>query len=506
MHSPAEAQRELALFEQLQAQLAPLFQRVFPDPLVARSVVVIPSLSLDAQELEKIRGVCHYEERMLCMLMLLRLPRTQLIYVTSQPIYPAIIDYYLHLLSGIPSAHARQRLQLFSCYDGSSASLSAKILARPRLVQRIRHAIREPANAHMNCFTSTELERRLAVQLGIPLYACDPRLAKLGSKSGGREIFRAAGVELLPGVENLRDAADVCDALAALKASHPALRRGVVKLNEGFSGEGNAVFDYSEAPKTSDLSSWIRQQLPHRLQYAASNTSWEPFHAKLAEMGGVVEAWLEDVEASPSVQCRIDPLGRPEVISTHDQVLGGPNGQVFLGCSFPARDPYRLEIGQLGRQIAEVVRERKVLGRFGVDFVSVPRDGRWKHYALEINLRKGGTTHPYMMLQFLTDGHYDETKGLFLTPLGHPRYYYASDNLQSEAYQGLLPEDLVDITVRHGLHFHGATQQGVVFHLIGALSEFGKLGMVAIADTPRAARTLFDKTREVLDLEANQQP
>ncbi|MDH3285751.1 MAG: carboxylate-amine ligase, partial [Acidobacteriota bacterium] len=67
---------ELDRFAALQAKLAPMFEQIFPDPLHPRSVVVIPSLSLSQEILQKITGVQHYEERMLCMLMLLRLPRT----------------------------------------------------------------------------------------------------------------------------------------------------------------------------------------------------------------------------------------------------------------------------------------------------------------------------------------------------------------------------------------------------------------------------------------------
>jgi hypothetical protein len=43
----------------------------------------------------------------------------------------------------------------------------------------------------------------------------------------------------------------------------------------------------------------------------------------------------------------------------------------------------------------------------------------------------------------------------------------------------LTPDDLIDIAVMNGLHFHSATQEGVAFHLLGALSEFGKLGLLS---------------------------
>ena len=85
---------ERAEFARLQAGLPDMFRRILPDEAAPRTVLVVPSLSLDADVLAKVPGVHHYEERMLSMLMLLRLPRTRLIYVTSQPIPETIIDYY----------------------------------------------------------------------------------------------------------------------------------------------------------------------------------------------------------------------------------------------------------------------------------------------------------------------------------------------------------------------------------------------------------------------------
>lgn len=104
-----------------------------------------------------------------------------------------------------------------------------------------------------------------------------------------------------------------------------------------------------------------------------------------------------------------------------------------------------------------------------------------------------------MMLQYLTDGRYDPDTGHHLTPTGRNCYYYATDNLQSNAYRGLSPEDLIDIAVENDLHFYAAIQQGVMFHLIGALSEFGKLGMVCVADSRANARRLYDHAITTLD-------
>jgi hypothetical protein len=106
------------------------------------------------------------------------------------------------------------------------------------------------------------------------------------------------------------------------------------------------------------------------------------------------------------------------------------------------------------------------------------------------------------MLQYLTDGAYDTESGLYRTATGRPSYYVATDNLHHRAYVGLTPDDLVDIAVDNRLHFDGASQQGVVFHLIGALSEHGKLGAVCIAPSRQRARCLYDETVAVLEREA----
>lgn len=493
---------ELQRFQQLQERLAPLFRQRFPDPRAPQTVVVVPSLSLDPQELAKITGAHHYEERLLCMLMLLRQPHTRLVYVTSQPIAPAIIDYYLHLLPGIPLNHARRRLTLLHCYDASSTPLTQKLLDRPRLLERLGAAIHDPLAAHLTCFNSTPLERTLAVRLGIPLYACDPALNYLGTKSGSRAVLRHAGVRIPDGAEDLRDEQDVVDVLAALKQRQPALRRAVIKLDEGFSGEGNAIFTFDGAPANGALARWVQAELPHRIRFEAQHETWEHFRHKFSQMGGIVESFVEGAEIrSPSVQCRIDPLGNAQIISTHDQVLGGPSGQIFLGCTFPADEAYRHDIHEAGQRVAAVMQDHGVLGRFAIDFLSVKRDEHWENYAIEINLRKGGTTHPYLMLQFLTDGTYDPEHGMYATQWGQPRHYYASDNLQHATYCGLTPDDLIDIAVDNNLHFDSATQQGVVFHLIGALSEYGKLGMVCIGGSRAKAEQLYHDTVAVLDRE-----
>jgi hypothetical protein len=504
--SDGERQR----FAELQRRLPELFTRVFRDRHAPQTIVVIPSLSLDREELRKLDGAAHYEERLLCLLMLLRFPRANLVYVTSEPLSPTIVDYYLHLLPGVPPGHARPRLTLLSCHDRSAETLTGKILARAELVDRIRARIPDPRSAHMTCFNVTAQERTLAVQLGIPIYGCDPDLAHLGSKSGSRETFRRAGVPLPDGHEHLRDANDIAHALADLKRRDPSLRRAMIKLDDGFSGEGNAVFSFDGVPvsavhaESADaLVRWIHGVLPSHVSCVAGCESWESFAHKFASMRGIVESFVTgEVKRSPSVQCRIDPLGHASVIATHDQLLGGTSGQVYLGCTFPADPSYAAGLHEYGARVARVLAQDGVLSRFAVDFMTVEREGQWHSTAIEINLRKGGTTHPFLMLEFLTDGAYDTTTGVYYAKNGNPCYYHATDNLTQPSFVGLTPDELIDIAVNHDLHFDAATQEGVMFHLIGALESFGKVGTLCVGRSASNAERFYERTVAVLDRES----
>lgn len=488
-------------FRELQRLFADQYADVFPDRLAPKTIVIVPSLTMDEEILSKISGIHHYEERLLCMLLLLRMPRTHVVYVTSMPVDPIVIDYYLHLLPGVTGYHAKQRLTLLSCYDASAKPLTQKILERPRLMERIKKSIPNGHATHLSCFNVTALERRLAVELSVPIYGCDPDLFELGNKSNGRKIFRSCGLSLPEGMEDLYSEQEVIDALIDLKMKDPLLKRAVVKLNDGFSGDGNAIYNYDKIGG-EDWQEQLKNNFSSSLKLVATDLSYHMFMEKLTEMGGVVEAFIEGEEKlSPSVQCSIRPTGECIVVSTHDQELGGDTGQVFIGAHFPANEEYAGELGRIGKKIAEALRAKGVIGRFAVDFISVKEKGEWKHYAIEINLRKGGTTHPYIMMEFLTDGHYDADKGIYYTATGQPRYYFCSDNLKSEKYIGTTPHDLVDIAMLHDLHFDGTMQEGVTFHLIAALSQFGKLGVVCIGKSRERVQEYYDQAVKVLNLE-----
>ncbi|MGB5346764.1 MAG: peptide ligase PGM1-related protein [Woeseia sp.] len=489
---------EIAEFERLKPNLQRIWADLQADALYKHTSVIVPSLSVDQEELAKVTGASFYEERLMFALIRLRSPNARVIYLTSQPVHPDVVDYYLQMLEGVPINHARQRLQMVSVYDGSSRPLTEKILERPRLIARLRNNLGDAARAYLTCYNSTVLERRLAVQLGIPLNGVDPSLLHFGTKSGSREIFRAADVNLPLGYENLHSEDDIVAALLELARQRPGLKRAVVKLDEGFSGEGNGLFTFPAEPDDAS----VRAGLPN-LKWSSGSETYRSFLRKYGAMGGIVEEMVEAEEVrSPSVQMRIHPDGRSVLVSSHEQVLGGSTGQVYLGCRFPAHEEYRGDLQAQAERIGAALSERGVIGRFGIDFlVSRGAGGRWESHAIEINLRMGGTTPPYHALEFLTGGQLDNESGLFRTIGKDNKFYSATDNLKSPSYHGLLPEDLFEIISRHGLGYRHATGTGVLFYMIGALSQYGKVGMTAIGNSAEQAQELFDRAVAVLDAE-----
>ena len=154
--------------------------------------------------------------------------------------------------------------------------------------------------------------------------------------------------------------------------------------------------------------------------------------------------------------------------------------------SSPPTPAYSRLISEPARRIGERLAQAGALGRFAIDFVAVKDESGklWEAYAIELNLRKGGTTHPFLTLQFLTEGSYDGASGKFLTGQGAEKHLVATHHLEAPELRALSVDDLFDAVARHGLHFDQSSQTGVVFHMITCLSESGRVGMTAVGELP----------------------
>jgi hypothetical protein len=300
-------------------------------------------------------------------------------------------------------------------------------------------------------------------------------------------------VPVLEGYENLRSTEDVDVAIGKLRQLPQPPEGVVVKLNYGFSGQGTAIVDCTEfEPPT--------QTRP--TTFCGDGETWESYGSKIRGEGAIVERLLTDeLVASPSVQIRTFPDGTPTVISTHDQVLGGEHDQVYLGCRFPASDRYRSGITACAQRVASRLAERGVIGMFGMDFL-VHRNGSPDALQVamaEINLRLGGTTHPYVMAQLLTRSTYDTASGRLIDPNGDPVCYVASDNIKQPNLIGVAPSRVLDALDRSGLAFDPSTGTGATVHLLGALTDFGKMGTLCVARDVDEAEAMSNEVLGILD-------
>lgn len=484
-------------FVELQSRLVPLWSSIREMTSDEQTIVVVPSLTVDFPLEGSLLQA--YEERFLFLLLLLRQPNARVVFVTSQEVKPSVIEYYVGLLPGVIASQARERVFFVSPHDGSAEALTIKLLKRPNLLERISNLIPSRERAHIVPFITTEYEQELALRLGIPIYGADPIHRGYGLKSGCRKLFTECKVSHPMGYEDLRTRIDLSRALLDLKKSRPECLAAIVKHDDGVSGAGNAEIDLRliEVGNLHSADTAIDAMI-----LEDKNSTLEQYLEKL-EAGGILEERIMGDEVrSPSAQLRITPLGEVQLISTHDQLLAGPSGQKFLGCLFPADPKYSRTIAEESLRVGERLAMDNVLGRFAIDYVVCRKGNEWETYAIELNLRKGGTTHPFLTLQFLTDGNYDPELGQFLTVNGEPKCFVASDNVENDEYRALSVHDVFDLAMQHGLHFDQARQTGVVFHMLSAIGDYGRLGLTAVAPTLGEAEALYKRTVRVIDEEA----
>jgi hypothetical protein len=502
--SELDEDQRYEVFDGLQKAMPTVWQSM-QRGLDDESVVVVPSISIEGTVARSGTVTQAMEERALFLLLLLRQPKLRMIYVTSQPVSESIIEYYLGLLPGVIPSHARARLTMFHIGDAAPGSLSAKLLARPRVLREIRSLIPNPERCHLIPYNTTPTERDVALSLGIPMYGADPRLADLGSKTGCRRMFEEVGVRYPVGAEDLHTVDDIVASVQAMRRKRPTLAQAIVKLNEGVSGSGNALVVLGDLPEVgaADEAAVLEERI-RAMQLESEKQTLDGYLAAFEEHGGIVEERITgNAFTSPSVQMRALPDGTVELLSTHDQLLGGASGQRYLGCVFPADPGYAALIAEPAMVIGRRLAELGTLGRFAVDFVVVQDDnGEWAEYAIELNLRKGGTTHPFLTLQFLTDGRYDGERGVFVTPNGTPKHLVATDHFEDDRLKALTVADLFQVVVNHGLHFDQARRTGVVFHMLSCLTECGRVGLTAVGDTPEDAQRIYEEAQEVLLAEA----
>ena len=430
-----------------------------------------------------------YEERFLCLVLsLLRSQSSRVIYVTSQPILPRLIDYYFGLVPELDTPEARSRFAVVSLVDGRNVPLTKKLLARPGAIERIRALVAQPELAFLLPFATSRDEVELAVRLGIPLYGADPALEWLGTKSGSRRVFAEEGVPHAYGFDVGGEADVLRRAARAPQRARPS--SSSTAASAASATRSSTCAGRSTTAGSAGLSS---SRTPKR----TSATTWRA----LADQGGIVEERIEGEDfRSPSAQLRISPSGQVDILSTHDQVLGGPHGQTYFGCRFPADPEYAPQIAVEALKVGRRLAREGAIGRCAVDFVAVRERRRsGSRTRSRSTSAAAGRRIPSWRSRRSRTGSTTRSPGEFRTRLGDIKHYVATDHLDAPAYQALTPDDLLDVVAERSLGWDAERETGVALHMVSALAVAGRIGLTAIGDTPSEASALYQELKQTLD-------
>jgi len=476
----------MATFEQLQARLASALALNTPGSTVPHVLVALPSFSVGESLLSHYGSrIPALEHRYLVVhAMLQRISSCDLVFIGSQDPGDDVRDYYLSLVPLAQQDDVRKRFHTVVVNDRTYRSVAEKLLDQPTAMAEVRRLI-AGRPAFIEPWNVTEHEVDVAVALQLPVNGASPDVWPLAYKSAGRRLFREAGVPLPYGHEDVRTVDDVVSAVADIRRARPQCRAVVVKHDDSGAGDGNVV-----VPLDGDGDE-VRERIEALPEWYLTDL----------RDGGIVEERITGEQfSSPSAQIDLQPDGGVRLLATHEQELGGDDGQVYIGCRFPAEPTYAVQLGRHAVAVGEQLARRGALGRISVDFAAArDAEGAWRGYALEVNLRKGGTTHPYAALRNYVRGAYDGNTGQWRTEDGEPRAYRATDNLVSESWVGLAPATVIKALGGRGLHFDHRARTGVVLHMLSCLAIDGRFGLTAIGRDPHHATELFDAARTAVE-------
>jgi ATP-grasp domain-containing protein len=411
-------------------------------------------------------------------------PDLALVFLYAPHIDPRIVDYLMSLPDQAAAAAARSRLVLVEVDDNSPRHLSEKFAERTELVARLRSTL-ATARQHghttvgLTGFAPSERLDALATAIGLPPATSQGSVMQtVEGKAAGRRLFRRLGVPHPAGSYTVtRDPRSTAAQIAALSNTH-GLVPWLLKLDRGFgSGHGNALMT------------------PSGPAFLNPGMTAEVFWRHAAENGLVIERLIEGRLRYPSVSLRLDAERRTvSVIATHEQIIDAQQG--FAGAVAPADARDRREAAQLAELIGEELVGSGAGGYAGVDFLATEHDTL---YALEVNLRRTGTSHADQTVAALLgavcrDG--ELVAGAQLRPI----HYSTTDSLINEGYRSITPARLIAGLRRdRELNFDRTRGTGVVPHLWTTMVPYGKLGATAIGGSAAECAALLARLTTMLE-------
>ena len=402
-------------FDQLQKRLGAVWEGMRLNQ-EGESVVVVPSVTIERISERSGTLTQAYEERFLVLLLLLRQPRLRVIYVTSQPVAPAVVEYYLALLPGVIPSHARDRLSLVSVNDSSPRPLSQKLLERPRLLRQIGELIPDRTRSHLVPYNTTADGARRRVGAGHPDVRRGPAVVRprhedrLPAGCSPRRAFRTRSASRTC----TRSTSWSTPTLRLRAAATRACPSVIVKLNEGrrpvraTRSSTSPAFPRPGAPDERDRG---RSHRLRSMSFEHPDLRSTPTSRSWQQRGGIVEERIIRRRAAQPERAAAGDT-RPVTWSCCPPTTScsaAPAGSDTSGCRFPADFSYARAISAdaavIGRRLAREGVARPVRDRLRRG--EGPAGGRGRRTPSSSTSARAARPIPFLTLQFLTDGRYE---------------------------------------------------------------------------------------------------
>ncbi|AEA60139.1 peptide ligase PGM1-related protein [Burkholderia gladioli] len=439
-----------------------------------RTIVFIPSISFDGLTKKYLIGLNCFEERNLYYLACLSNPNTRFIAVLSSTVEDAFIDYcvdHVSHIGWIDSTSLRDRFEIVRVPTVGDEHLSHALLRQPVVLESLRQRIRRAANPIIDFWLVSPEEIRLAAALNCPYYGLPEFALQFDNKSNARALFREIGLRVPEGEEHIDSPSEAWRALKRL-IERTSASEYLIKLNCEEAGKGIAIVDRESIPQPFEkFASLIK---------VPKDIPVDEFLNALCRQGATVEAFIAaPIKACPSVKMEVLADGSVRNLATHDQAL---NGLAYSGSRFPADESYRSELIRIGYQVAEVAGQRGARGIVSVDFLATKNSSAepWTLWGMEINARKGATTHPYYWTRWLTGSDYSVDTGKLTCAAGET--VYCASEFFSDPRLHLVPPSLILSDLKEsGLDYNHQTRSGVFVHMLSSVRRFSKVGATVIA-------------------------
>ena len=443
------------------------------------NVVCLSSMTFDSILTEAIVGLKHYETRCLWEISKVKKSGTVVHFFSKYKIRHEALEHFYQAFDF--SEEEKNRVFLYSVESilgevELDIDLSDYVLKNEK-VRRVFKSITLSKNCYLECFVLTAKELEISKVYNLPSFWMHHRVDYFKTKSGNRFLLK--NVTKVPdGIGDLYSIEDVVSAVLRLHRKTQS-KKMVIKLNDGVSGDGNGFFHLPEKVNVHS----IRQSLIE-CKFVSSKMTYTKFFKEFAKLGGVVEIFVEGPKkASPSVQLFLKPDMTFEILSSHEQVLDD-SGSRFLGARFPAYNYHRSEITLEAEKVAKKLIEQKIFGIVGLDFLTISKANKIETYLIEINLRKGGTTHPYWTAKAALDASTCELTGRLKSSSGNFRLYHSNDNLlvRDQRRKRSLGDFLLKMR-KAGISYDHKSQKGAIFHMLNSWEPDGKIGAVFIGES-----------------------